>query len=292
MTGGDQLEGTTMCRRSTARRWRLAFRQGVLLLAAFQADAADLQTERAPSTGLLRTPNRGGSVAIHVRGDLPPEIVLDSLETMDLHRELRRRLSDYSYVLIDSEPSATSGRAIEIILLGVRGDVSPADTESVSPAMDAEEDGGVPERAVAEEARLEELAVEELIYAAQSSDSIEARVAAVDAIAYAAAHDGDAAGYSRQVLTQSLSDPDERVRAQALETLDDTADELPMGSIARMAREDPSPEIRIQALELLVERAEEGAREPLRTALTDPEPAVQERASELVTDWHIDLDGT
>jgi hypothetical protein len=305
-------ERKTLCRLSTARRWRVAFGQGVLLLAACQANATELpstapdvsneherpilEAERASSTGLLRTPDRSGSVAIQVRGDLPSEIVLGSLETIDLHRdlhrELHRRLSDYSYVLIDSEPSAATGRTIEVLLLGLHGDASSAHPASVSPATDADDDGGVPERTVAEEARLEELGVEELMYAAQSSDSIETRVAAVDAIAYAAAHDGDAAGYSRQVLTQSLSDPDERMRAQALETLKDTADELPMESIARIAREDPSPELRMQALELLVERTEQDAREPLRSALLDPEPSVQARARELVDDWHIDLDGT
>jgi HEAT repeat protein len=283
-----------------------AFTMGGLLLAACQSKAADLpagspsvsiegerlslHVERMPLSELLASISRRSPVAIEVRGDLTGRLVSASFEDIELRRALRRLLSDHSYLLIEQETSAASAGVIEVILLGAREGASPVPAASV---LDAEPDGeGAASTSLAgEEARLQERPLEELVDTALSSGSAETRAAAVDAIAYAAAG-GEKATYADQVLMQSLSDPDEQVRAQALETLKDTGDEVPVEALARMAREDPSPDVRIQALELLVERAEQGAHAPLRTALIDPEPAVQERASELIEDGHIVLDGT
>jgi HEAT repeat protein len=93
---------------------------------------------------------------------------------------------------------------------------------------------------------------------------------------------------TEELLVAQLSDPDEQVRARALETLKDTADDVPVNALTQMAHDDASAERRIQALELLAERVDQKARGPLRRALADPQPAVRERARELIEDWHLD----
>jgi HEAT repeat protein len=94
----------------------------------------------------------------------------------------------------------------------------------------------------------------------------------------------------RKSLVRRCSIPTQ-VRAQALQTLKDTGSEVPVQALTRLVREDLSLDLRIQALELLVERAEQQAHEALRVALVDSEPTVHERASELIADACIVLDG-
>lgn len=144
---------------------------------------------------------------------------------------------------------------------------------------------------VVSDARLELRPLEDLVGQALGAHDAADRGAAIDAIAYAAAGDPDKSGYATWVLTQALTDPDERVRAQALATLKDTADVLPLEALGRLVREDPSTDRRIQALELLVERAGADAHEPLRIALGDPDAWLSARAGELIVDWHIELEG-
>jgi hypothetical protein len=139
--------------------------------------------------------------------------------------------------------------------------------------------------------RIEERPLEDLVAQAEGGATTEERVAAVDAIAYAAQGDPGRSGYAEWVLTQALADSDERIRARALTTLKDTADAIPVQAVEQVMRDDRSPDLRIQALELLVERAGEQAHDALRLALSDPEASVRDRANELVEDLHIALDG-
>lgn len=137
--------------------------------------------------------------------------------------------------------------------------------------------------------RIEERPLEDLVAQALGGATTEERVAAVDAIAYAAQGDPGRSGYAEWVLIQALADNDERIRARALTTLKDTADAIPVQAVEQVMRDDRSPDLRIQALELLVERAGEQAHDALRMALSDPEASVRNRANELVADLHIAL---
>jgi hypothetical protein len=130
--------------------------------------------------------------------------------------------------------------------------------------------------------------LEDLAFAAASAASPSARAEALDGLAYAAATEEQRSQVD-ELLVQALSDLAEAVRAQALETLKDTADEVPAAALARVASQDAMPELRARALEILIEREGEQAHESLRLALEDSEPLVRERARELVEDLHIEL---
>lgn len=136
----------------------------------------------------------------------------------------------------------------------------------------------------------EERSPEDLVAQSLNAATAVDRAAAIDALAYALPGDSGKESYVTWVLTQALTDPDQQVRGQALATLKDTADELPLAAVAQVARDDPDPGLRVQALELLVERTGEQAREPLRLALADPEPAVRDRSAELIADWHLSVE--
>jgi hypothetical protein len=293
----DRNGGQIMASRRDACRHRAVRGLRALLFAAWQVgavaapatpagvsledDRLTLHVERMPLSELVASISHSGSVTIQVKGDPSSVLVTASFEDIELRRALRRLLSDHSYLLIEQVMPAASRGVIEVILLGAHDEASSVTAAS---ELHTEPDGEGAEASTSlAGARLEERPLDELVDTALSSGSAETRAAAVDAIAYAAAG-GEKATYADQVLVHSLSDPAEQVRAQALETIKDTADEVPVGALARMAREDPSPDLRIRALELLVERAGHGAHESLRTALLDPEPAVQERAGELVDD--------
>jgi hypothetical protein len=155
------------------------------------------------------------------------------------------------------------------------------------PAAAADQGLAVPASSGVPETPFDEPPTEELIREALSSATATERAAAAEALAYRSESGSTTTGYAEQVLAQQLSDPDEQVRARALETLKDTADQVPVDALAQVARDDASAERRIQALELLAERVEQEARGPLRLALADLAPAVRERARELIEDWHL-----
>jgi HEAT repeat protein len=134
--------------------------------------------------------------------------------------------------------------------------------------------------------------VDELVQVALMGASGRERARAVDAIAYREQPDEGSASRTESVMLSALIDPAHEVRAQALATLKDTADEIPFEALSQVAREDERAAIRIQALELLAERGEERALEPLRIALLDPEDAVRTRARELIGEWHLDTSGS
>lgn len=215
------------------------------------------------------------AITVNFHGDPSQVPVADAFENLEVTRALGRMLSAYSHILIDHGPVAGQ-RQIDVIMLGAT-DTAPRRFE----AQPAE-----PHAASADAA---DVSAETLVSRAVSGEA-ELRANAAEALAYRHDEANGAPAYGDQVLLQMLSDPDESVRARALETIKDTADETPLEALTQVAREDSSTERRIQALELLVERSEKGeSHEPLRIALNDPEPAVRRRARELALDWHIPL---
>jgi HEAT repeat protein len=193
---------------------------------------------------------------------------------MALPRGLQRILAAHSHLLVD-RGIVDSVRHIDVILLGSDAGKSPRGI----PAVPSIEPAAAP---------FEEPVVWLPGKAVSAAPAAE-RAAAVEAIAYRSEDEGGGS-YADPLLVQMLSDPDEALRARAIETLKDAADQVPFAALAQVAREDASAVLRIQALELLVERSERGEwREPVRVALNDPEPAVRARARELVLDWHLDL---
>jgi HEAT repeat protein len=85
-------------------------------------------------------------------------------------------------------------------------------------------------------------------------------------------------------LGSALEDPQEEVRATALEVLRDTSTSVPVERLTRLAREDGNAHVRMDALTLLADHAPEAAREALEAALQDAEPDVREHAERLLED--------
>jgi hypothetical protein len=225
--------------------------------------------ERMALGDLLAALEQRGIARVTVQGDASRIVVSDSFEASDATQVLRRVLSAHSHILLDRGTPAGGLRYIQVILLG------PPGTTAIKVAPSAP-------------SQLESSA-ETLVYEALSSASGTERATAAEALAYRSPAEATAADYVDSVLAQQLIDADENVRARALETLKDTADAVPLDALTQVAREDASAERRIQALELLAERGEQDASAPLRIALSDPEPAVRERARELIEDWHLEF---
>ena len=240
-----------------------------------EGERLTLSVDDFPLVELLASVSRQTGIVFTLQGDASRVRVSDSFQNLELGRALQRVLSAHSYMLID-HGAFLSPRHIGLILLASTSSRAKNTVLEIGPNV--------------ADATLSDETAELLLNRAVSSASAAERAAATEALAYHRASDASDIGYVDQVLEQMLSDPDENVRGQALESLKDTADQLPFATLAQMVREDRSTKRRIQALELLVERAENGeAGDPLRSALNDPEPAVSNRARELVEDLHIPL---
>jgi hypothetical protein len=231
-----------------------------------------VHVDQLPLRDLIATLERTGLARIVVRGNLSGMTVSDSFDDSDVAHALRRMLSAHSHLLIDRGAS-DDVRVIELILLTPRDSEQPAN-------------GGEPV-GLTNELLGEDVSVEALMDAARSSSSPAERAAAAEQLAYRPGSGPGRARHADQVLVEQLSDPDEQVRARALETLKDTSDAVPEDAVAQVARNDISAERRIQALELLAERVAERARGPLKVALADSAPAVRARARELIDDWDL-----
>jgi hypothetical protein len=232
-----------------------------------------LRLEQMPLAQALAALARAASVELAVKGDVPDVQVADILANVDFRDGLHRLLSGRSYLLIEhAARSPTRETRFEVLFLLCDGEETSASAVAASPAAMAQEESTV--EALADKVRL--------------AHSAHTRAAALDALAYRARSSESGSALAERAMDEALADPEEQVRRQALTTLKDTAEEVPVGRLARIAGEDASADVRIQALELLVERATDEAPATVRAALTDPEPAVRERASELMMDWHLD----
>ena len=226
-----------------------------------EEDRLSLDAKGLPLADLLAAVSAASGIAFTLRGDASRIVVSDSFEDLELRRGLQRILAAHSHLLVD-RGVVDSIRQLDVVLLGSDIGNPPQEIRavpSVEPAAGT----------------LEEPAAE--------------RAAAMEAIAYRS--EAEVGGsVADALLLQMLSDPDSELRALAIETIKDTADETPFAALAQVAREDASAALRMQALELLVERSEDGEwREPLRIALNDSAPAVRERARDLALDWHLDV---
>jgi hypothetical protein len=287
-----------MSQRSIVPRWCKAFLlAGLPCLQAVAAGPTDallgetpeaqklsIRVELASTATVLQRLQQQGSMPIRVTGVLPDELVSLEFDGVELREALRRLFAAHSHLLLEQPASDASGPAVEIILLG-RGPESlqvEAAIHRPTPAGVAPAAAGAPPRLGRARLRLEERPIEELADAAVSASSPRTRAAALDALAYRAAGDEQDTEHALAVLAGALSDPDRRVRAQALTTLKDTAENLPVEALVRVARDDERPALRSQALELLAERNGEAVREFLQAATADVDPEVQARARTLL----------
>ncbi len=88
---------------------------------------------------------------------------------------------------------------------------------------------------------------------------------------------------SLPVIARALEDQDARVRAKAMEVLEESFGPIPIRQLARIAETERDPLMRSRALTLLAFRAEGSAGQPLTRALQDPDAEVRELASDLLS---------
>ena len=239
-----------------------------------EEDRLSLDAKGLPLADLLAAVSAASGIAFTLRGDASRIVVSDSFEDLELRRGLQRILAAHSHLLVD-RGVVDSIRQLDVVLLGSDIGNPPQEIRAVPSVEPA---AGTLEEPVAG-----------LLGKAVSSAPAAERAAAMEAIAYRSEAEGGGS-VADALLLQLMSDPDSELRALAIETIKDTADETPFAALAQVAREDASAALRMQALELLVERSEDGEwREPLRIALNDSAPAVRERARDLALDWHLDV---
>ena len=252
-----------------------------------------LDVSRRPLGEVLGTLARALPMTVTARNARLDERISVSMTDVDVEQALRRLLAGRSYVLIHAGDPAP--RLVEVVILR---DPRPEPARPAEPVADGTgagrdasagaggDDLSPPVPHVAPATPFEGLSLDALtVIAVRGPDAAE-RADALEAVAYAAPAVEAREAHAAEVLAVALVDPDESVRARALETIKDTQDEVPVTALARMASADRSPERRAQALALLAERAEAAAVGPLRTALSDPDASVRERARELLDDLH------
>jgi HEAT repeat protein len=83
-----------------------------------------------------------------------------------------------------------------------------------------------------------------------------------------------------ETLHKALTDPDDQVRTRALYSATNSGVPLSPGELENMALQDSSPEIRFLALEALEQTPD--ALRAAQSALRDPNPAVQQKAREIL----------
>ncbi|HKU12851.1 MAG TPA: hypothetical protein VJQ52_00570 [Steroidobacteraceae bacterium] len=229
---------------------------GLTSAAACARDASSahvaVHVERMPLAQALSVLARAANVTLSIRGAVP-ELEADGVFAGSGFREaLQRMLMSESYVLVEQ------GASFELIFL------SPARSD---------------QRTLREVGTVR----------AEPASTAEERAAALDALVYRAANDSPEMVIAAHAVSSALFDSDERVRHQALTTLKDTADQIPIDALSRLALEDVSADVRVHALELLTERATDRASAALQAALVDSDALVRERARALIEEWHVSL---
>jgi hypothetical protein len=225
-----------------------------------------LQLERVPLTEALTALARESGVGLSSRGPVPNVEVECTLINIEFRAAVHRLLANHSYLLIERARADRSLAAqFELLFLEPGSGAAPGVLQHAS-----------------------EDRVEELAERAERADAPQERAAALDALAYRTMNSNET-GVAEHALNRALNDPDERVRHQALVTIKDTADRVPVDALSHLVRADVSPDVRIHALELLVERASDHGLASLRAALADSTLSVQRRARELAEEWHIAL---
>lgn len=245
-----------------------------------------LRLEETPLAQALSSLARAASVDLRIECAPSGVRVAHALANVDFHRGLSRLLADHSYVLI--ERAARPGRdgtmrpqfELQFLPFCQSSHRTVSDSRPHGPAQ--------PSHAPGTAKGEEPVPVERLAERVRSALPSEERAAALDALGYLG-QDEASGPLVRQVLSEALTDSDERLRRQALTTIKDNADEIPFDALSRAAREDVSAAVRVQALEVLTERDGERAVPVLRAALVDSELDVQVRARELIEEWRIPI---
>jgi hypothetical protein len=262
-------------------------RQGGPLL-SIQENRLSAKLDRVPLRDVLSALAHEAPFKISIKGEVETEPISISLHDVELEQGLRRLLRGTSYAMTYEPASPASAtpdqpRLVELTVIG---------SEKAAPDSHAQSLGGTVKampltQGMGGTIKAMPLRTHRDFPASTStdpppehhfpaSDDPGQRVEALRTLGQQRSPKLDT------TLGSALDDPQEEVRATALEVLRDTGSAVPVERITRLAREDGNAQLRIDALALLADHAPDAAWEALESALQDAEPTVREHTERLL----------
>jgi hypothetical protein len=250
-------------------------------LVSIQDNRLNVRLDRVPLRDVLAALAHEAPFTISVKGEVETEPISISLHDVELEQGLRRLLRGTSYAMTyESAPSAsTSPDKPRLMELTVFGSAKAAATS------DAQDMGSQPLGTVkamplrsSKNAAASTPTGPSPEHHSPAPDDPGQRVETLWTLGQQRSSELEA------TLGSALDDPQEEVRATALEVLRDTGTAVPVEQLTRLAREDGNAHVRMDALALLADHAPDAAREALEAALQDAEPIVREHAERLLAE--------
>jgi hypothetical protein len=261
-------------------------------LVSIQDNRLSAALDRAPLRDVLSALAHEAPFKISIKGDVETEPVSISLHDVELEQGLRRLLRGTSYAMTYEPVSSASAspdkpRLVELMVVG---------SEKAAPNPDVQSMGGTAKAMTLTQGMapqpfgtIKAMPLRTHMDAPvstphdpspeqhlPSSDDPQQRVKALRTLGQQRSPELET------TLGSALDDPQEEVRATALEVLRDTGSAVPVERITRLAREDGNAQLRIDALALLADHAPDAAWEALESALQDAELTVREHAERLL----------
>ena len=266
-------------------------RQGGRLV-SIQDNRLSATLDRVPLRDVLAALADEVPFKISVKGEVQAEPISISLHDVELERGLRRLLRGTSYAMTYEPASLASTpadkpRLVELMVIGSEKAAPNSHVQSMGGTdMAMPLTQGMGSRPLGTDKAMPRRNYRDAPASAstdpspeqhfRASDDPGQRVEALRTLGQQRSPEFDTA------LGSALDDPQEEVRATALEVLRDTGSAVPAERITRLAREDGNAQLRIDALALLADHAPDAAWEALESALQDAEPTVREHAERLL----------
>jgi hypothetical protein len=266
-------------------------RQGGLLV-SIQDNRLSATLDRVPLRDVLAALAHEAPFTISIKGEVEPEPISISLHDVELEQGLRRLLRGTSYAMTYASASSASAspdtpRLVELMVFG---------SDKAAPNSHVQDMGGtvktMPPR---QDMRSHPLGTVKAMPLRSSEDAAASTPTGPAPEHHSPAPDDPGQrveslrtlGQQRSpeldtTLGSALDDPQDEVRATALEGLRDTGTAVPVEQLTRLAREDGHAPVRMDALARLADHAPESAREALEAALQDAESTVREHAERLL----------
>jgi hypothetical protein len=247
-------------------------------LVSIQDNRLSAMLDRVPLRDVLAALAHEAPFKISVKGEVETAPISIALHDIELEQGLRRLLRGTSYAMTYAPASASPDkpRLVELMVFG---------SEKAAPDSHVQDTGSPPLGTVkavplrnSKDAAAPTPAAPSPEHHSPASDDPGQRVETLRTLGQ---HRSPAL---ETALGSALEDPQEEVRATALEVLRDTSTSVPVERLTRLAREDGNAHVRMDALTLLADHAPEAAREALEAALQDAEPDVREHAERLLED--------
>jgi HEAT repeats len=257
-------------------------------LVSIQHNRLSATLDRVPLRDVLAALADEAPFKISIKGEVETEPISISLHDVELEQGLRRLLRGTSYAMTYEPASSASAspdqlQIVELMVIGSEKAASNSHVQDMGGTVKAmlprQDLGSQPFTTImampirtSKEAAASTTTDPSPEQHFPASDDPAPRVEALRTLGQQRSPELEA------TLGSALDDPQEEVRATALEVLRDTGSAVPAERITQMAREDGNARLRIDALALLADHAPDAAWEALESALQDADPTVREEA--------------